>query len=119
MFNGIFFVATVLCFLEDGHAPSLLVGGVLSTEIPRVISNKKRAFKSNDLKALVNSRREDRIRTCDPVVPNHVFYRAELPPERLFSFNLTNQSLRSNRVAKVKTFHFPSKLKRVTALYFL
>jgi hypothetical protein len=25
--------------------------------------------------------REDRIRTCDPVVPNHVFYRAELPPE--------------------------------------
>ena len=27
--------------------------------------------------------REDRIRTCDPVVPNHVFYRAELPPEHL------------------------------------
>src|SRR5204862_6666023 len=25
-------------------------------------------------------RRDDRIRTCDPVVPNHVFYRAELPP---------------------------------------
>lgn len=29
-------------------------------------------------------RREDRIRTCDPVVPNHVFYRAELPPETLY-----------------------------------
>ena len=29
------------------------------------------------------ARREDRIRTCDPVVPNHVFYRAELPPEHL------------------------------------
>ena len=28
--------------------------------------------------------REDRIRTCDPVVPNHVFYRAELPPDRSF-----------------------------------
>lgn len=26
-------------------------------------------------------RREDRIRTCDPLVPNQVFYRAELPPE--------------------------------------
>ena len=25
--------------------------------------------------------REDRIRTCDPLVPNQVFYRAELPPE--------------------------------------
>ena len=27
-------------------------------------------------------RREDRIRTCDPLVPNQVFYRAELPPEQ-------------------------------------
>ena len=27
--------------------------------------------------------REDRIRTCDPLVPNQVFYRAELPPELL------------------------------------
>ena len=26
--------------------------------------------------------REDRIRTCDPLVPNQVFYRAELPPEQ-------------------------------------
>ncbi len=25
--------------------------------------------------------REDRIRTCDPLVPNQVFYRAELPPD--------------------------------------
>ena len=25
--------------------------------------------------------REDRNRTCDPLVPNQVFYRAELPPE--------------------------------------
>jgi hypothetical protein len=29
--------------------------------------------------------REDRIRTCDPMVPNHVFYRAELPPENYFT----------------------------------
>lgn len=28
--------------------------------------------------------REDRIRTCDPLVPNQVFYRAELPPEALW-----------------------------------
>ncbi len=27
--------------------------------------------------------REDRIRTCDPLVPNQVFYRPELPPEFL------------------------------------
>ena len=28
--------------------------------------------------------REDRIRTCDPLVPNQVFYRAELPPAILY-----------------------------------
>jgi hypothetical protein len=47
-----------------------------------LFSNKK-----EPVKLFTGSCREDRIRTCDPVVPNHVFYRAELPPE-LSSKNL-------------------------------
>ncbi len=43
--------------------------------------HKKRWQKSH----LVFFSREDRIRTCDPLVPNQVFYRAELPPEYLCS----------------------------------
>ena len=42
-----FLGATVLCFFEDGHAPSLLAGGILSLTLhrnSRVISNQK-AFK--------------------------------------------------------------------------
>ena len=41
----------------------------------------KRALKFNDLKTLVNSSRADKIRTCDPYVPNVVRYRAALLPE--------------------------------------
>jgi hypothetical protein len=38
--------------------------------------NKKRALKNSEL-----SSREDRIRTCDPLVPNQVRYRPALLPE--------------------------------------
>ena len=42
-------------------------------------------------KAMAGFCREDRIRTCDPVVPNHVFYRAELPPELIHYCCLVSQ----------------------------
>ena len=32
----------------------------------------------------VKQSREDRIRTCDPLVPNQVLYQAELLPEKEF-----------------------------------
>ena len=32
----------------------------------------------------VKKSREDRIRTCDPLVPNQVLYQAELLPEKEF-----------------------------------
>jgi hypothetical protein len=41
----------------------------------------KRAFKSNDLKALENFSRVDWIRTSDPLHPIQVRYRAAPPPE--------------------------------------
>ncbi len=48
--------------------------------------------------------REDRIRTCDPLVPNQVFYRAELPPEpnkaKLAKNNLTFAKTLANEAVR-------------------
>ncbi len=48
----------------------------------------RRKTKTHFCKVGFMLRREDRIRTCDPLVPNQVFYRAELPPALVLrSFN--------------------------------
>jgi hypothetical protein len=40
--------------------------------------------------------REDRIRTCDPLVQNQVFYRAELPPEQCWGANVWESAILNN-----------------------
>lgn len=48
--------------------------------------------------------REDRIRTCDPVVPNHVFYRAELPPEQFVFYPVAADGTSENLTAVALRF---------------
>ncbi len=50
----------------------------------------------------VLSCREDRIRTCDPLVPNQVRYRPALLPERYVFYN---------RAAKVSVYALSPNLK--------
>ena len=70
--------------------------------LPSVKATKKPALASP--KGLDLFCREDRIRTCDPLVPNQVFYRAELPPEhslypgnKRFKPSLQAKSRQNNR----------------------
>jgi hypothetical protein len=45
--------------------------------------------------------REDRIRTCDPLVPNQVFYRAELPPVPLRGCKYRSRTLKKKFQLKI------------------
>ena len=45
-----------------------------------ILTSKKNSSTKDELGLVGN--REDRIRTCDPLVPNQVLYQAELLPDK-------------------------------------
>ena len=49
--------------------------------------------------------REDRIRTCDPLVPNQVLYQAELLPGDHFVKNAPNRSRTCNRLIRSQVLY--------------
>ncbi len=49
-------------------------------------------------------RREDRIRTCDPLVPNQVRYRPALLPETATSFLMGSKGNELNFISQIRAF---------------
>ncbi len=84
--------------------------------IPRCFSINQAFFlkrekkKTSILSLKLENGREDRIRTCDPMVPNHVLYQAELLPDFKKYYGAPERSRTPNLLIRSQTL-YPIELR--------
>ncbi len=84
--------------------------------IPRCFSINQAFFKKREKKKTsilslkLENGREDRIRTCDPMVPNHVLYQAELLPDFKKYYGAPERSRTPNLLIRSQTL-YPIELR--------
>ena len=73
--------------LSKKPRPDFVKTVLFSRPLWRASSPRSRKNKTRSIRCGFLVRREDRIRTCDPLVPNQVRYRPALLPERVQRMN--------------------------------